>query len=143
VSDAPPVEPKKWAWATTSGAVLALVSSAIVGGWLMTKGWVFLGFAAVFCGFLSSGSSLRPRRLAEGFVSLFWVGWSAFGLYALLREGRVFSALPVSLLLLVGVFRLRGLWKKKAAVDALPASERVIDGRVEQTVDTKVADRSR
>lgn len=107
-----------------------LGASAVVGGWLIANGWVFIGGAGVFLGFLAAGSSLRPKKLAEGFVSLFWVGWTGFGLFALLKDARVFSAVPVAMLFAVGVFRLRSMFRKKAAADALPASERVIEGQL-------------
>lgn len=123
-------EPKKRSALTVVGAALALVSSALVGGFLISKGWVFIGGAAVFFGFLSAGGSLKPAKFAEGFVTVFWVGWSGFGVLALLRDGRIFSALPVILLFLVGAFRLRRLFQKKQAADALPAAERVIDGEL-------------
>lgn len=130
MTEQPPPASRKAALAQTASGVLALAASALVGGYLISNGWVFVGGLGVFLGFLAAGSKLRPAKFAEGFVSVFWVAWTGFGLFALLKDARVFSAVPVAMLFAVGVFRLRSLFRKKAAVDALPASERVVEGEL-------------
>lgn len=126
-------EPPTSAPLTPLAVVLAFSLCAFfMGGYLIERGWLLVGGAAIFIGVLIISTVMKPERVAELFVSVFATAWSGYGAVSLLREGRYFAFVPLLLVFVIAALNFRARLFKKTP-PSRRAADTLIEGQVTAT----------